>query len=77
MLTANHVNRSYFCILARRGSSRWCNNFGSYQGYKRRGGRVGSGPAFDPMKKSAGPLIPGVDQCSCFSGPASATTRAG
>jgi len=23
-------------VLARRGSSRWCNNFGSYPGYKRR-----------------------------------------
>ena len=32
------------------GSSRWCNNFGSYLGYERRGGRVGSGTAFDPTE---------------------------
>jgi len=38
--------------LARRGRSRWCNNFGSYLGYKRRGERVGSGTAFDPKEKS-------------------------
>ena len=38
--------------LARRGNSRWCNNFGSYLGYKRRGGRVGSGTAFDRIRKS-------------------------
>jgi len=33
-------------LLARRGSSRWCNNFGSYLANKRCDGRIGSGTAF-------------------------------